>query len=375
MSAPTRKNMSYVRLGNSGLKVSRLILGMMSYGTPEWQTWVLGEKECTEHVKFAYVPPSPAPAISEGTMGMADTKLESTRSIQPMSDLVYSHGQSEVLLGKAIRELNLPRSEIVIMTKVCNTLGKTYKPMLGVPPTELDQLGYANQYGLSRKHIFDSIKASLERLQLDYVDVLQCHRFDPNTPISETMEALHDVVKAEYARYIGMSSCWAYQFQAMQNYAIANHLTPFISMQNNYSLLYREEEREMMPTLKMFGVGSIPWSPLARGMLGRPFGEKSKRGEVDRMIKSFNQFESDKTVVDRVEEISKKRKVSMAQIAIAWVTSREGELLSCVNAPIIGTTSLENLKDIIGAIDVQLTKEEIDYLSEPYQPHSIIGHR
>lgn len=232
-----------------------------------------------------------------------------------------------------------------------------------------DQHGYINQHGLSRKHIFDSVKASLERLQLDYVDVLQCHRFDYNTPIEETMRALHDVVQAGYARYIGMSSCYAYQFHAMQNYAINNNLTPFISMQNHHSLLYREEEREMYPTLKMFGVRAIPWSPLARGLLTRPLSEQTKRGETDAFL-NRSRNENDERIITRVEELAKKKGVSMAQIAVAWVLSKEG-----VSAPIVGTTSLKNLDDIIAAIDLKLTPEDIKYLEEPYIPRKIFGHQ
>ncbi|KAJ6463136.1 aryl-alcohol dehydrogenase [Mycena vitilis] len=337
--------MPYVRLGTSGLKISKIVLGMMSYGTPEWQNWVLPEEEAIQHIKFAY----------EAGINTFDTAN------------MYSNGRSEIILGKAIRQLGFPREGIVVMTKVFYAVGKTEKSVLGV--ADLDAAGYVNQRGLSRKHIFDSVKHSLERLQLDYIDVLQCHRFDPDTPISETMEALHDVVKAGYVRYIGMSSCWAYQFHAMQSYALANKLTPFISMQHNYSLLYREEEREMIPTLQMFGVGSIPWSPLARGLLTRPFGEQTRRSQIDRMINKYTQFDSDKVIVDRVEELSKQRGVSMAQIGLAWSMGRE-----CVSAPVIGTTSLENLKDLLGAIDIKLTKEEMEYLEEPYQPRNIIGH-
>ncbi|KAJ7513117.1 aryl-alcohol dehydrogenase [Mycena galericulata] len=343
--AQTARAMSYVRLGTSGLKVSRIILGMMSYGTPEWQNWVLPEEEAIQHIQFAY----------EAGINTFDTAN------------MYSNGKSEIILGKAIRQLGLPRDEIVVMTKVFYAVGKTAKSVLGV--ADLDAAGYVNQRGLSRKHIFESVKHSLERLQLDYIDVLQCHRFDPDTPIAETMQALHDVVKAGYVRYIGMSSCWAYQFHAMQNYAIANKLTPFISMQHNYSLLYREEEREMIPTLKMFGVASIPWSPLARGLLTRPFGEQTRRSQVDRMINKYTQYESDEVIIQRVEELAKKKGVSMAQVALAWSMGRD-----CVSAPVIGTTSLENLKDLLGAINIQLSPEEVEYLEAPYQPRAIIGH-
>ncbi|KAJ6510876.1 NADP-dependent oxidoreductase domain-containing protein [Mycena sanguinolenta] len=241
-----------------------------------------------------------------------------------------------------------------------------------IPGPTTDSEGYVNQYGLSRKHIFDSVKHSLRRLQLDYIDLLQCHRFDYNTPIEETMQALHDVVKAGYVRYIGMSSCHAWQFNVMQNYAIANKLTPFISMQNHYNLLYREEEREMFPTLKHFGVGSIPWSPLARGALTRPLDKQNTtaRAGSDGMPPSvYTQSEANKTIVKRVEEISKKRSISMAQVSVAWAISKEG-----VSAPIVGSTTLANLTDAIAAVHIKLTEEEIKYLEEPYLPMAVLGH-
>ncbi|KAI0927809.1 hypothetical protein AcW1_005231 [Taiwanofungus camphoratus] len=348
MATPQAKRMAYVRLGSSGLKVSKIILGTMQYGSSSWQEWVVGEEQAIEHIKYAY----------EHGIQTFDTAN------------AYSNGLSEVILGNAIKKLNLPREEIVIMTKVFNPIAKDYGVNLraGGNKVNADELGLVNQYGLSRKHIFDSIKASLERLQLDYVDLFQCHRFDYNTPIEETMQALHDVVKAGYARYIGMSSCYAYQFHAMQNYAIKNNLTPFVSMQNHYSLIYREEEREMFPTLQMFGVGSIPWSPLGRGLLTRPLSERSTRGSTDWFIKNYK-GSGTPDIVDRVEQVAKKKGISMAQVAIAWVLSKPG-----VTAPIVGTTSLDNLKDIIGAASVTLTEDEIKYLEEPYQPQSILGH-
>jgi len=231
-------------------------------------------------------------------------------------------------------------------------------------------VGIINQKGLNRKHIFDSVKKSLERLQLEYIDLLQCHRFDDNTPIEETMQALHDVVKAGYVRYIGMSSCYAYQFHAMQNYAINNHLTPFISMQNHHSLLYREEEREMFPTLKMFGVGAIPWSPLSRGLLGRPLSEQTLRGQTDKYMGPYKSSSATPEIINRVEELAKKKDVSMAQVSIAWSLSKD-----VVSAPIVGTTSMKNLEDIIGAVNVSLTPDEIKYLEEPYLPVAIFGHQ
>ncbi|KAI0806712.1 aryl-alcohol dehydrogenase [Fomes fomentarius] len=343
----TPNKMSYVRLGNSGLKVSRIILGCMSYGSSSWADWVIDDQEeAINHIKYAY----------EHGIQTFDTAN------------IYSNGLSEVILGKAIKQLNLPREELVIMTKL-------YSPVPPDPSTgnlvalgkKPEDVGIINQHGLNRKHIFDSVKASLKRLQLDYIDVLQCHRFDYTTPIEETMRALHDVVQAGYVRYIGMSSCYAYQFHQMQNYAITHNLTPFISMQNQYSLAYREEEREMFPTLKLFGVGSIPWSPLARGLLTRPLDAESRRGNTDWVIGRYKN-ESTASIVSRVEELAKRKGVNMAQVALAWVLSKPH-----VTAPIIGTTSLSHLENILGGLDVQLSEEEIKYLEEPYQPVPVIG--
>ncbi|QRW09233.1 aldo/keto reductase family protein [Ceratobasidium sp. AG-Ba] len=326
MSTSSRsKKMEYVRLGQSGLKVSRIILGMMTYGDRRWEGWVLGEEEGIAHVKAAY------------EMGIQTFDTAN----------MYSNGRSEEILGKAIKELHLPRDEIVVMTKVYGVVGRTAG---------------------DRKHIFESVKHSLKRLQLDYVDVLQCHRFDSNTPIAETMRALHDVVQAGYARYIGMSSCYAYQFHAMQNYAITNKLTPLISMQNYYSLAYREEEREMMPTLKMFGVGSIPWAPLSRGYLTRPLSQQSTRESNDPLVQALN-GNTEPEIINRVEAISKMKGVSMAQVAIAWILTKD-----VVSAPIVGIMSLKNLEDIAGAINVKLTEEEVKQLEEPYKPQAIMGH-
>lgn len=340
--------MPYVRLGNSGLKVSKIILGCMSYGSPDWQKWVLGEEEALKHIKAAY-------DAGIQTFDTAD---------------VYSNGESERILGNAIKHFNLPREEIVVMTKLFSVVGRDAQSTFALDVKTSESMGYVNQRGLSRKHIFDAVDIALKRLQLDYIDVMQCHRFDSNTPISETMQALHDVVQSGKVRYIGMSSCWAWEFHAMQNYAINNKLTPFISMQNHYSLLYREEEREMMPTLKMFGVGSIPWSPLARGLLTRPIGESSLRSSVDLFTQNnFKDTEAQTAIIQRVEEIAKKRSISMAQVAIAWVLAKDE-----VTAPIVGTTSLQNLEDILGAIHVTLTPEEIKYLEEPYIPRLIGGH-
>ncbi|KAF9474778.1 Aldo/keto reductase [Pholiota conissans] len=342
MSQSPSKKMTYVRVGSSGLKVSRIILGCMSYGTPEWRNWVLPEEESIKHIKAAY----------DAGINAFDTAN------------MYSNGESERVLGKAIKQLNLPRDEIVVMTKLCGCVGRTPDQLVwGVNP---DSIGFVNQHGLSRKHIFESVKHSLERLQLEYIDLLQCHRFDEETPIEETMQALHDVVKAGYVRYIGMSSCYAWQY-----YAINNHLTPFISMQNHYNIVYREEEREMFPTLKHFGVGSIPWSPLARGLVTRPLGAvgDTPRGKTDVWVKGYADNQGTKDIVTTVEKIAKARGLTMAQVSLAWILSKPG-----VSAPIVGSTSLNNLTELISGIDVKLTEEEIKELEAPYLPQAIFGH-
>jgi len=352
MSAVTKaaagKKIPYVRLGKSGLQVSRLILGCMSFGSDQWEKWVIAdEQEAFKQIKFAY-------DTGIQTFDTADT---------------YSNGLSEETLGKAIKHLKLPREELVIMTKVFGPVNKDiHKNLYQTGETE-EEVGLVNQHGLSRKHIFDAVKNSLRRLQVGYIDVLQCHRFDYNTPIEETMQALHDVVKAGYVRYIGMSSCFAYQFHAMQNYAINNKLTPFVAMQNHYNLAYREEEREMFPTLGLFGVGAIPWSPLARGFLTRPIQEQTKRGGNDYWAQYYPTTTGSAEINKRVQEIAQKKGISMAQVAVAWILAKPG-----VTAPVIGSTSLKNLEDIINGVNVQLTEEEIKYLEEPYQAKSIFGH-
>ncbi|KAH8818651.1 NADP-dependent oxidoreductase domain-containing protein [Flagelloscypha sp. PMI_526] len=338
--------MEYVRLGTSGLKISKIILGCMTYGSKQWQEWVIEGDEAMEHIKVAY-------DAGVNTFDTAD---------------IYSNGESERLLGLALKKYAIPRDDVVILTKLYFAVGKGNEFTVGKTPAELNSMGFVNQYGASRKHIFDSVKKSLERLQVEYVDVLQVHRFDSETPIEETMQALHDVVKAGFARYIGMSSCHAYQFHIMQNYAITHNLTPFISMQNHCNLLYREEEREMFPTLKHFGVGSIPWSPLARGLLTRPQDNTSGRGETDFFIKSYTN-RGGPEIVRRVEKIAKDRGITMAQVALAWIMGKEG-----VSAPIVGTSSIENLKDLLGAVKITLTEEERKHLEEPYEAQGVSGH-
>ena len=325
--------MKYTRLGKTGLQVSRICLGMMSYGTSQWRKWVLDEAESRPFIQKAL----------EAGINFFDT-----------ADM-YSKGVSEEVTGRALKDM-AKRDEIVVATKVFHPMGD--KP---------------NQAGLSRKHIMTSIDNSLRRLQMDYVDLYQIHRFDPNTPLEETLEALHDVVKAGKARYIGASSMYAWQFARALYLADQHGWTRFVSMQNHYNLVYREEEREMNPLCNFEGVGIIPWSPLARGFLtGNRTRENTKptlRAETDDFAHHLYYTESDFQVVDRVLELANRLHVKPAQVALAWLLHRPG-----VNAPIIGATKMYQLEEAISAVDIDLTPEDMHYLEEPYQPHAILGH-
>jgi aryl-alcohol dehydrogenase-like predicted oxidoreductase len=322
--------MDVVRLGNTGLKVSRLCLGMMSFGPHESREWALDERAAEPIVRRAV----------EGGITFFDT-----------AD-VYNGGQSEVITGRLLPKLFDTREEYVLATKVH---GRT---MPG-----------PNGRGLSRKHVLASIDGSLERLGLDYVDLYQIHRWDPETPIEETMEALHDVVRAGKARYIGASSMFAWQFAKAQRVAP----TPFVSMQNHYNLVYREEEREMIPQCIDQGIAILPWSPLARGLLA---GNRSREGErhtvrarTDEFGESLYTPEVDFAVVDRAVEVASERGVAPAQVALAWLLHRRG-----VTAPIVGATRMEHLADAIAAERLHLGDEELARLEEPYVPHAVSGH-
>jgi aryl-alcohol dehydrogenase-like predicted oxidoreductase len=323
--------MDYVNLGRTGLRVSRVCLGMMSYGKHESREWALDEAGAEPIVRRAV----------EGGINFFDT-----------AD-VYNGGESEVLTGKLLRSMFGMREEYVLATKV-------FMPTM---PGE-------NGRGLSRKHILASIDASLSRLDHDYVDLYQIHRWDPSTPIEETMAALHDVVKAGKARYIGASSMFAWQFAKAQSVA----QTPFVSMQDHYNLIYREEEREMIPQCIDQGVGVIPWSPLARGVLTgnrTRSGEKlTKRAQTDAFADSLYKPELDFEVVERADEVAVERGVPTAQVALAWLLHRPG-----VTAPIVGATKLEHLEDALAAEQLSLSEEEIKRLEELYQPHPVAGHQ
>ena len=322
--------MDVARLGSTGLRVSRVCLGMMSFGPHESREWALDESAAEPIVRRAV----------ESGIFFFDT-----------AD-VYNGGQSEVITGRLLRKLFATREEYVVATKVH---GRTM-------PGE-------NGAGLSRKHILASIDASLDRLGLDYVDLYQIHRFDPRTPIEETMEALHDVVRAGKARYIGASSMWAWQFAKAQRVAP----TRFVSMQDHYNLVYREEEREMIPQCIDQGVGVLPWSPLARGLLAgnrTASGEKlTTRAQTDQFGDSLYVPELDFPVIDRLGEVAASRDVSPAQVALSWLLHKPG-----VTAPIVGATKLEHLEDALAAEQLALSADEIAQLEEPYVPHAVSGH-
>ena len=321
--------MEYTRLGGTGLQVSRICLGMMSYGDPALRPWALEEEAAEPFVRRA----------ADAGITFFDT-----------AD-VYSSGASEQITGRLLARTFSRREEYVLATKVHGEMG----PGL-------------NDRGLSRKHIMAGIDASLRRLGTDYVDLYQIHRWDPNTPIEETMDALHDVVRAGKARYLGASSMYAWQFAKAQRVA----KTPFVSMQNHYNLVYREEEREMIPQCLDMGVGCIPWSPLARGLLA---GNRTRDGQRLTTRASSDPFgdslysEQDFDVVDATRAVAEGKGVSAAQVALAWLLRKPG-----VSAPIVGATKLSHLEDAIASVDVDLSEDEIAALEKPYRPHAVSGH-
>jgi 1-deoxyxylulose-5-phosphate synthase len=325
--------MRYVNLGATGLRVSRVCLGMMGFGNDSDRPWVIDENAAEPIVRAAV----------EGGVNFFDT-----------AD-TYSNGASEVATGRLVGKY-LGRDEAVIATKV-------FMPMT---PGE-------NGGGLSRKHVLSAIDASLRRLELDYVDLYQIHRWDPRVPIEETMEALHDVVRAGKARYIGASSMFAWQFAKAQHTAERGGWSRFVSMQNHYNLIYREEEREMIPQCLDQGVAVIPWSPLARGVLAgtrsRAGEKRTTRSETDSFTDYLYSQPTDFDVVDRVAEIAGERGVPSAQVALAWLLHRPG-----VTAPIVGATKLGHLEDSLAAEQLDLSDKEMERLEEPYVPHPVLGH-
>jgi 1-deoxyxylulose-5-phosphate synthase len=325
--------MQYVNLGATGLRVSRICLGMMSFGNDSDRPWVLDEDAAEPIVR----------AAAEGGITFFDT-----------AD-TYSAGASEIATGRLVGRL-LTREEVVIATKV-------FMPMT---PGE-------NGGGLSRKHILSAIDASLKRLGMDYVDLYQIHRWDNGTPIVETMEALHDVVRAGKARYIGASSMFAWQFAKAQHIAERSAWTRFVSMQNHYNLIYREEEREMIPQCIDQGIGVIPWSPLARGVLAgtrtREGARKTTRADSDQFTDYLYSQPTDFDVVERLAEVAAERGVPPAQVGLAWLLHKPG-----VTAPIVGATKAGHLRDALAAEQLTLSDEEISRLEEPYVSHPVLGH-
>jgi aryl-alcohol dehydrogenase-like predicted oxidoreductase len=326
--------MEYIRLGTSGLAVSRLCLGMMSYGSPRSRDWILSEDAAEPIVRQA---------------------VESGVTFFDTADM-YSDGVSELITGRLLAKLFPHRDDYVLATKV-------YFPMGSGP----------NDKGLSRKHIMAAIDASLDRLGVDHVDLYQIHRWDHATPIEETMNALNDVVSAGKARYIGASSMFSWQFAKAQHVAETHGWTKFVSMQNHYNLVYREEEREMIPLCLDQGIGIIPWSPLARGLLT---GSRERGGGRQTTVRSGSDpiadtlyTEDDFDVVDAVRTVAAERDLPPAQIALAWLLGRPG-----ITAPIIGATRTQHLDDAVAAVRIQLSEDEVASLQAPYRPHAVLGH-
>ena len=324
--------MQYVNLGKSGLKVSRLCLGMMTYGSKKWRGWVLDENEAKPFIKHAL----------DAGINFFDT-----------AD-VYSTGESERITGNLLKDSK--RENLVIATKVHGQMSDD-----------------PNDRGLSRKHIMDSIDNSLKRLQMDYVDLYQIHRWDPNVPIEETLEALNDVVRAGKARYIGASSMFTWQFMKALHVSEMNGWAKFISMQNHYNLVYREEEREMIPLCKDQGIGLIPWSPMARGFFAgnrkRGGGGETSRAQADPFANELYFRDEDFVIAERATEAAKSHNATASQVALAWVLSKPH-----IAAPIIGSSKIGHLDQAIAALEIKLSDEEIKRLEESYLPHPILGH-
>lgn len=322
--------MEYVNLGAAGVKVSRICFGCMTYGSKKWREWVLEEEDGCKFIRQA---------------------LELGINFFDTADM-YSLGVSEEILGRALKDFGPPREKVVLATKVFFPVGDD-----------------PNQKGLSRKHIMDAIDASLRRLQTDYVDLYQIHRFDYETRIEETLEALHDVVKAGKARYIGASSMFAWQFAKMLFTADRLGLTRFVTMQNHYNLIYREEEREMAPLCFAEGIGLVPWSPMARGLLAGSRRAGTERSKHDDYAHKLYTREADERVVDSVAKVAQARGVPPAQVALGWLLHKPA-----VTAPIIGATKPHHLTDAVAAVNLKLSREEIAELESTYVPHPVLGH-
>jgi len=322
--------MQYVNLGASGVKVSRICLGTMNFGSKRWRSWMLEDAEARPLIKRAL----------DAGINYFDT-----------ADF-YSAGASEELLGRALKEIGPPRERLVVATKVFYPVGDD-----------------PNERGLSRKYIMHAIDESLRRLSMDYVDLYQIHRFDPATPMEETLEALTDVIKAGKALHIGASSMFAWQFANYLATADRHGFARFVTMQSHYNLVYREEEREMIPLCEAEGVGVLPWSPLARGFLTGKSHAQTQRAKDDALARDFYYRDDDFAVVERLGDIAVKRGLSNASVALAWLLHKPG-----VTAPLVGVDRIEHLEDAVKALDVKLSDDEIASLEQPYRPHPVLGH-
>ncbi|KAI9725855.1 MAG: hypothetical protein M1828_002484 [Chrysothrix sp. TS-e1954] len=345
--AAQENRIGYQNLGKTGLKVSKVIVGAMSYGSSKWQDWVLEEEQALPILEHAF-------KRGINTWDTAD---------------VYSMGRSEEIIAKAIQKYSIPRDELVILSKCYFGVDKT-GTMPNISSVSTNDGAMVNKVGLSRKHILDAVDASCKRLGT-YIDVLQIHRLDRSTPREEIMRALNDVVESGKVRYIGASSMATWEFQTLQNIAARHGWHQFVSMQNYHNLLYREEEREMIPYCKDTGVGLIPWSPIARGALTRPFNSReTHREKTDRFLNNLirsRESEADKMIVDRVEELAKRKGLSMAGIATAWSIAKG-------NLPIVGIGSIERVDQTVENAKIELSADDIAYLEEPYVPKVIQGY-
>jgi len=336
---------SYTRLGKSGLKVSVPILGAMSFGHKDWADWVVDDENQVEKL----------------LQGAWDRGLNTWDTAN-----VYSNGVSEEMIGRFIKKNNIPRHKLVLLTKCFGLVGEEPHVRHIIWGDEMRRTkDYVNQGGLSRAAIFNAVEASLKRLQTDYIDLLQIHRFDRTVPIEETMQALNDLVRSGKVRYIGASSMWAYQFAQMQFCAEKNGWAKFVSMQNQYSLCYREEEREMNKFCHETGVGLIPWAPLFRGFLARPLGTgKTTRAQSSAAPETT---QADEAIIKRVQELADKKGWKMGQVALAWIIQKN-------TIPIVGFSNIGRLEEACDVRGKTLTDEEMKYLEEPYEARSILGH-
>jgi aryl-alcohol dehydrogenase-like predicted oxidoreductase len=336
----------YKQLGSSGIRVSVPILGAMGIGSSQWLPWVLDEEKGIELLKSAY--------------DLGVTTIDTAN--------MYSNGESERVIGKFIKKHNIPRENLVVITKCRSLVAKEVNSMAFLNPAAFDERDYVNQAGLSRAAIFNAVEASLARLDTPYIDILIIHRFDPKTPVEETMRALHDLVASGKVRYLGASSMHTWQFALLNQVAEKNGWTKFVVMEDEHSLLYREEEREMFGYCKYNGIGLIPYAPLAAGALARPFGSESLRSKVTKGTPFEPKYTAaDKAIIERVEELAKKKGWNMNQVALAWSESK-------VSAPIVGVTELDRLVDSILGKAFVLTEEDIKYLEEPYEAKAIRGY-